>query len=115
MERIKIKKVYLSVNGNTTIFYELPTGEQCESPFTVLRKLFNKHKDLYGYLGVSSQLAEWAGWHPEDSDFSLSCDGFKKFLADGGKITIQEEKTEITVQDILNELFEQFEKEYWRK
>jgi 3-polyprenyl-4-hydroxybenzoate decarboxylase len=104
-EEIRIVKKVLNVNGNVVILYELPNGVVCYSPFEVLKNLFQTQGKLYEYLGISQEMAEKAGWRPESDKFSLKDLGFRKFLADKGRITVRRVEKEMTLEDFLNEMY----------
>lgn len=55
-----------------------------------LRNIYEDQGDFYlKEFGISREDAHLAGWHENDRDFSISCEGWKQFISAGGKIDIK--------------------------
>jgi hypothetical protein len=52
-----------------------------------LKAEYETQGKFYAACGVSEGAAGVIGWHPEDADFSVICEGWTAFLACGGEIT----------------------------
>lgn len=105
---MKINKKVITVNGNEKVGYEY-NGKLFEKLSDLLRKNFTDQGEFYEVVaGVSRMDSEIAGWHPRDNEFTIRCDGWKQFLADGGKIKKVEEVISV---DVMDEIFSVLNKE----
>jgi len=90
------------INGCEVVEY-VYNGKEYKELSKLLASEFHKQGEFYEkILGVSWDDAEIAEWHPEDEDFCRDCDGWKKMLADGGRIRKSYTEEVINVRDLLN-------------
>lgn len=80
-------------------------GKEYESLHDLLKEVYGKHGYLYEDVGISWKDAELAGYHPEHDDFSMECDGFSRFIKNGGTVVIEETEKEFGILELLEELF----------
>jgi len=98
---MQIKRKVVRVNGCETISY-IYGGNEFTDLSALLANEFEFQGNFYNQaLGVSWDDALAAGWHPADRDFSRSCDGWRKMLADGGRIVKTVVEDTVNVRDIL--------------
>ena len=95
METIKVVKKI--VNGQETTEWDgKPTLEEA------LRNKYSLQGKLYlEVFSVNEASSRAAGWHPEDTNFSSICDGWEKFIKDGGKIETTETAKMVSVEDLI--------------
>lgn len=97
MKTVIVKRIV--VNGEEEVTYN--EEGRLES---ALRKLYETQGDMYyEEFGVCKEDAGKAGWHPADMNFSDTCEGWKKFLSEGGKITKAAVIDTIGVYDLIQD------------
>lgn len=97
-----ITKKVIDVNGVVETLY----NEEKELD-KVLRNMFETQGNLYEEIfWVSKEDAYAANWHPGDMDFSCSCQGWRNFLVDKGRIQRVVITSAVPVKEIIEELME---------
>lgn len=96
-----------NVNGCITTTYD-NEGTIREA----LQKRYTNQGELYHQLfGVSEETARNAEWHPSHREFTQEyCEGWAKFLRDGGWINKIITTVEIDIKKYINGLFEKASK-----
>jgi hypothetical protein len=85
---MKIQKITIKVNGNTTYHYKIEGNEEkIGNTVELFRKIFKNQGELYKKIyNVDWETAYLAGWHPDCGDFHDNCYGWRKFKKEKGKI-----------------------------
>ena len=96
METIKVVKKVVNGQETTTSWDGETTLEEA------LRNKYGFQGKLYlEVFSVNEASSRAAGWHPEDTNFSSICDGWEKFIKDGGKIESTETSKMVSVEDLI--------------
>jgi len=107
----QVEKIITTIDGQSFVSYRVVqeidgvkvASEAYDDEVLVLKKLFKDQGELYEQIfGVSREDARRAGWHPDDSDFSMMCPGWIKFLKDKGKVEKQVQVETISVEEFVH-------------
>jgi len=98
METIEVKVVR---TGAVKYRFFVVDGIEFDNLEDALYQKYSSQGELYERVfGISKKVAEIVGWHPDDTDFSTGCEGWKKFLEYKGEIRTIEIK-QVPVKELI--------------
>ena len=97
-----IKVVTTIVNKRKHVKFFDENGNEVHSVSGLLREKFSDQGELYSELfEVSRDIAELAGWHPNDDAFGAGCGGWMKFLKDKGKVELETREEVLSYKELV--------------